>query len=309
MTKHRCSWAAKSSLIPLIIVGPIAWSAPAVPAAPRAAIDSDRVTLSWTPRGDVDVYQVQRAVGETGRFHTIAVVPRGERGEQRFVDSLSTRAGERFFYALTAVDADGAESERGPAAGIRGPDTTAPAASMITALENRDGALLLRWSEPPDEDVAGYQIFRSTDGGESVLLNEALIEARELNDPDVLHGTVYGYAVIAVDVNGNASRPSATRSRRALSMASIDAVTGVSAATRDGTPSISWKPVAGSRGYIVARSEREESGFVPVSGLVGEASYLDPGATGNSYYYVVIAVLESNQRTPPSAPVVWRRDT
>ena len=69
----------------------------------------------------------------------------------------------------------------------------------------------LRWKPPSDasENVAGYNIYRSTDGGKTFeKLNSTPIEHPKYDDATVQSGVSYLYLVKAVDAKGGESGPS-----------------------------------------------------------------------------------------------------
>jgi hypothetical protein len=80
----------------------------------------------------------------------------------------------------------------------------------VTA-EYRDGRVLVRWSAATDnEGVYGYQLFRGEgDGG---LLHGSSVrgQSTRFEDPMVVGGTRYRYAVRPYDLAGNRGPMSAT---------------------------------------------------------------------------------------------------
>jgi len=310
MTNHP----TRTLLLTTALLAAGSWAAPGIPEDLQATRENHDVTLTWRGADDAYAYQVRRSVlagqasGDDANFVTLAVVPRGSRAEQRYVDHVVGHAGGSYSYAVAAIDENGTTSPLSSIVGMTGPDDTAPAAPMISELKILDGAIILRWTAPPDADIVGYHVLRRSGDEAFAELTASLISDRQFRDANVADGTSYEYAVVAEDQRGNRSRISTPRSRRALVRAGLAAVTAVAAATRDGRPEISWAVYPNARGYIVARSEREATGFVPVSGLLTGPGYRDGSAVAASYYYVIIAVLESNRRTPPSTPTRWRRE-
>jgi fibronectin type 3 domain-containing protein len=63
----------------------------------------------------------------------------------------------------------------------------------------------LVWAPDTDADIAGYNVYRSEDGGEAKKLNPTPIKSPAFRDNDVMAGDEYRYAVSAVDVRGNES--------------------------------------------------------------------------------------------------------
>ena len=101
--------------------------------------------------------------------------------------------GERYFYKLTQVDADGNES--------------APITPKSTFTDHAGN----RYEQNPLVDFAGYNIYRSID--KDVPLeqwerrNKELLQTTQFKDEGVESGEIYFYYVRAVDSEGNESAP------------------------------------------------------------------------------------------------------
>lgn len=131
------------------------------------------------------------------------------RGPREYLDS-SAVFGERYIYSLTAVSNRSpiVESafavEREVDFADRFPPTP-PRNPIALAEANR---VRLLWDASPQSDVAGYLVYRSEEGGEFVqLFSEPIVEL-EYSDRAVRTGRSYRYEVVAVDFEGNESRPS-----------------------------------------------------------------------------------------------------
>jgi pectate lyase len=85
-------------------------------------------------------------------------------------------------------------------------DTTPPAVPSNLWALGQDGQVILRWAANNEEDLAGYNIYRSaTFQGGYLKLNAALLTASEYVDESAVNGTMYYYLVSAVDTNQNES--------------------------------------------------------------------------------------------------------
>jgi hypothetical protein len=92
-----------------------------------------------------------------------------------------------------------------------GQDTTAPTIPQNLVLSKVNGNPKLVWDASSDANgVAGYSIFRSTDG--TLGPEIALTTATTWTDTAVQEGTHYTYGVKAFDAAGNLSQPSALKS-------------------------------------------------------------------------------------------------
>lgn len=92
-------------------------------------------------------------------------------------------------------------------------DTTPPEVPTSLAVDSESGAVLLEWSAPQDDDLAGYNVYRaagtSIDVGSDTPLNEdGLVSSPSFTDESPENGTTYRYRVTAIDDSDNESDPS-----------------------------------------------------------------------------------------------------
>jgi len=66
----------------------------------------------------------------------------------------------------------------------------------------------LSWTPNSEEDLAGYNVYRHTEGEQPVKINSDLVKTPAYRDNSVQAGTRYFYAVTAVDLRGNESERS-----------------------------------------------------------------------------------------------------
>ena len=109
-------------------------------------------------------------------------------------NDTAAAVGERYFYRLTQVDANGKES--------------APITPQTTYTDHAGN----QFEQNPLADFAGYNIYRSID--ENVPLaewerrNSELLPTTEFKDEGVTSGEIYFYYIRAVDSKGVESSPS-----------------------------------------------------------------------------------------------------
>ena len=82
-----------------------------------------------------------------------------------------------------------------------------PSSPAIQSATVAGSAATVRWTAPPESDVTGYSVYRSTDGTNWVFLASMGSATTSYIDSNLANGT-YWYAVTAIDAQGTASHPS-----------------------------------------------------------------------------------------------------
>jgi hypothetical protein len=72
-----------------------------------------------------------------------------------------------------------------------------------------EGRVRVIWAPPADEDVAGYVVYRRSEGGNALALSEEPAPGLEYLDATAPPASILLYAVVAVDTHGNRSDASA----------------------------------------------------------------------------------------------------
>ena len=90
-----------------------------------------------------------------------------------------------------------------------GTDTTPPAAPAGLGATASDASVSLAWTASAEADLAGYRVYRSTDGGATFAdATAGLLGAPSFVDSGLVNGTTYTYVVRAQDTAGNVSAAS-----------------------------------------------------------------------------------------------------
>ena len=137
-------------------------------------------------------FHVYRSVNENLPFAFWERLTDEPSAEGNFNDPAAT-VGQRYFYKMTRVDADGNES--------------APVTPQTTFTDHAGN----QFAQNPLVDFVGYNMYRSAD--KNVPLdrwerrNEQPIPTLEYKDEGVRSGEIYFYYVRAVDSKGNESAP------------------------------------------------------------------------------------------------------
>jgi len=181
------------------------------------------VRVRWQPpRANVDgstpinllgynVYRTDRSQQETSQTPlNTALLNANE-----FLD-LTFRFGEEYEYVVRAVSlgTEGAqvESLNSNALSLKPSDVFAPSAPTGLSINAAPRRVSLFFAANPERDVAGYNIFRSTDPalprGDWRKLNRDVIDRTTYFDDAVESGVKYFYYLTAVDSARNVSQPS-----------------------------------------------------------------------------------------------------
>lgn len=181
---------------------------------------------------------------------------------------------------------------------IKVQDTTPPSQPATVGFVNiGSSSLTVTWSESSSSDVAGYNIYRSTDGTNYTLVgsteNVSFIDTGLL-DANLNGDIQYYYRVRAYDLAGNLSTNASASVRTAV--APVDNVApskpvGINV-VGDGPAraKISWAagPVSeGVVGYCIFRSS-DGVNFYKV-GVSSNTTYTDTGMQGGTVYYYQVA--------------------
>jgi beta-lactam-binding protein with PASTA domain len=185
-------------------------TAPVISAGPDVIVDATQVRVAWTTDEPANA---EVEFGETETFGRIVSKSDFGTGHQVVVTGLD--ASTTYFYRIASTDASGNATDSTSTSLIwttrATADTTRPA--IVTGLSKVVGAYAakLYWSAVADSDLAGYNIYRSVDGGDWQSI-ASLVGAVQLTDPAVEPDRSYGYYVVAEDnsSNRNVSFPSDT---------------------------------------------------------------------------------------------------
>jgi len=92
------------------------------------------------------------------------------------------------------------------AANWTGPDTIVPSAPTGILVNLDDQAVILDWTDNSENDLGGYNVYRSTTSGTGyVKQNSSLLTTSNYTDTGVVNGTTYYYVVTAADISFNES--------------------------------------------------------------------------------------------------------
>lgn len=156
-------------------------TAPAMPAGLSAtAAGSYAVRLRWTPVAEADVTHYQVYCGAGADFAAGQERLVGSPGEAEFVD-WGLRAGQTYYYRVSAVDRAGNESPACPAVALSTPALTTPVArpASVTWDTTQQARLELPFTLARDTSVVLWGKVQSLDGETRAPL-KLLLDGKEL---------------------------------------------------------------------------------------------------------------------------------
>ena len=186
-------------------------------------ISEDAITISWEPPpANIDgstpvnllgynVYRVAEAESEVSPAPINSALVAGT----RYVDQ-NFKFGETYRYIVRSVslgtEGGQVESLNSNSISVSPKDIFKPSAPASITVAAAPGRLSIFFPANPEADVAGYNIYRSTDPdlprSEWTKLNGALLTRTTFQDERVESGKRYYYYLTAVDEAGNVSAES-----------------------------------------------------------------------------------------------------
>jgi len=120
-----------------------------------------------------------------------------------------------------------------------------PPVGMSVTAPPAGAALDLAWTANAETDVAGYNVYRTTDPATAIArtwqkANPSLVTSPAYLDTGLTNGTTYHYQVTAVDRSSNESDRSAETSGTPSDTAAPAAPTGLAATAGDAQVSLDW---------------------------------------------------------------------
>lgn len=185
----------------------------AVPEAPAqftAMISEKKIDMKWSavtrdsagnelPPENV-VYFVYR--GGSANFAPVQPLNSQPLSETQYSDS-TFRFGQTYYYFVRAAKKDQrqtSQSGESNAILVYPQDVFAPSAPQeLNVVAAREGMVLI-WAPNPEDDVAGYNVYRSTKSGQGYeKVNQQLVRETTYTDTSVDSGKTYYYVLTAVD--------------------------------------------------------------------------------------------------------------
>jgi len=207
-------WVGKQVTLMVRATGPKGktseWSNPVVlaigvplaaPADVKAVSDPKGVRLTWSGSQGSGQYRIFRGAGD-------AMPQRlAESDKAEYLDT-AVDFGSPYRYFVQALAGDLRQSEISAIAGVTPMDEFPPAVPVgLTAVAGVN-SIELAWQPNTEEDLAGYQVYRSTGGGATERI-AGPVDAPNFSDRTVEIGKKYSYTITGIDRTGNESAHSA----------------------------------------------------------------------------------------------------
>ena len=168
--------------------------------------DKPAETLTGAPPSSLSGYRVYQS--PTGTPHSFELLSTA--ASNHFEDK-DFQFGRQYYFrvaAVTRLDGTEAESEPSQAVSIIPRDVFPPPVPTGLTAVNAAGAVDLLWNASSAGDLAGYNVYRSAEGGPFERINKQRVPTPIFHDASVAPGHHYEYAVTAVDLSGNESKRS-----------------------------------------------------------------------------------------------------
>jgi len=190
----------------------------------QAKVTKEGIGLNWTaeipnaPSGVHYVFRILRS-GADSKQTAVGEVAAADSSSYTFTDSQIEweKTYDYFVEAVTVIPQAGkpniqVEGDDTPVAKVFADDVFPPA--MPTGLQavfsgpGQQPFIDLVWAPVSDVDLAGYNVYRHTEGTAAAKINSELVKTPAYRDANVQAGNRYYYSVSAVDLRGNESAQS-----------------------------------------------------------------------------------------------------
>ena len=211
--------AGISNQVPIPVVPTIA-----APEQVTAEVSADGVRIAWSgaapPRPPAGVSYLYRIIRRPAGVPAYIVIDDIEPAATGTYLDKTFAWEQKYEYRITTlrqVHANGmnaaVEGDDSPPVEVFTRDIYPPAQpaglQVVFSSVGQKPFIDLTWAPNMESDLAGYNIFRWTEGGQPRKLNAQLVQVSSYRDENVEAGKTYFYAVSAVDLRGNESPRSA----------------------------------------------------------------------------------------------------
>ncbi len=189
-----------SELVVIHVVEP-----PGPPGAPVVAVGQDAIAIEWQAAERASAYRVFRGAESGGPFDEIG------RTQKTTLHDPDFQWKKRYYYRVRSFGQSATGEVEGPDSStgdVFTQDTFPPRPPLDLRTVVTRKSVELSWQPNPEEDLAGYRVWRTGASGEAVALNDELLESPTYSDRAIERGQSYRYALSAADQDGNESERS-----------------------------------------------------------------------------------------------------
>jgi fibronectin type 3 domain-containing protein len=265
---------------------------------PMTAAASQNIQMSWDPSPSPDVVNYTVYYGSASGAYSMAI-PAGNNTEL-VIQGLSD--GVTYYFAVTAADSLGVESELSNEVSYTVPGIASPDITAIAQSASGQGAVLT-WNASPSADVAGYTIhYWAEDGSSSGDISESdttgTVEGLQQN-------IRYYFTVTAYDWSGNQSAPSPEISFVIATIEPPGPITSFQ--ETDSGIAVTWTPSPSGNvaGYHVYYSPYSGYYYWEVSVENTNQAIIYDLANDSTYYFIVKAVDFAGNESAPSDEAIF----
>ncbi len=294
----------------IVSLQPPDFTPPAAPTALKIAKRDRAVALSWNPNTEKDLngYNIYR--GSTpeaiNRINSSPVDP----GMLEYLDAGMV-SGEKYYYAISAIDQTMNESPLTPIIEFIAPDFIPPEFPASLGAIPGDTIVNLTWPANLENDLAGYRIYRAAgkEGPFDRVGGDFTPDILTYSDTAVENGKIYWYYATAFDKAENESASSTLVSAKPRDPVPPAPPTGISTEGGEEAITITWaaNTEIDIMGYKVMRSglkngvyeELNAEAIVPKTATEYADRAVQPDV---EYFYRVVAIDTSDNESKRSEP-------
>lgn len=188
------------------------------PKSLSTGVSQNSITLDWVaPDTNVDGSKPLNILGynvfrSSSKDEPAKLLNDRPISDKQFRDELFEFDKEYFYFVRSVSVGSGGEpveSSESNIVSVLAKDTFAPTAPASITVAAVPGNISLFFASNPENDIAGYSIYRSTDStlnkAEWQLLNSELLTTNTFQDSKIASGIKYYYYLKATDLRGNTS--------------------------------------------------------------------------------------------------------
>ena len=290
-------------------------TAPAVPQNLAATSGDSSASLSWNANGEGDLshYVIYQSVSSGFTpSPSDSIVSVGEPNTS--TTALGLTNGTAYYFKMTAVDTSGNYSGYSLEASATPVNINPPAMPTGLIATAGDSSVILIWDANGEGDIAHYVVYQSTTPGFTPLpvdsVGTVVEPTTSITLSGLLIGTTYYFKIAAIDDGANKSVFSAEVSATPININPPAAPGGFAATPGDSSISLIWNTNGeGDLSYYVVY-QSTTTGFTPTaSDSLARVDSPDTSlmisnlANGTTYFYRIVAVDDSGNRSDLSAQV------